>query len=364
MKQEEHLTAVQFDGYRARSLAPGELLLVDEHLADCAECRDQVYGPGFAAARVGNLREEFAVHLDYDQVVACAEGRGQPDLERHVLECKMCRGEVDDLREFRSQLSQTRREPVVMPVRRPVWQKPAWVAAAAGIVLVAGLATWPLWRPAAPPAQQMAQQPAKSLEPALPADQQAAVQLALASHKLERAPVLERLITRQGVLLGGPAEGKTFDILSPKGTAVVADRPVFRWQPLSAAASYVVAVFDDNFEKVAKSPSLTTPEWQPERPLARGRIFNWQVTAKVGGRTVRAPVPPAAEARFQVVSEDAASQIETARREHPQNHLLLAALCAKAGALDDSAKEVDALAATDATLAQSLRQSLDEIRKP
>jgi hypothetical protein len=126
----------------------------------------------------------------------------------------------------------------------------------------------------------------------------------------------------------------------------------------------VVAVFDDNFEKMAESPALATPEWQPDQPLARGRIFNWQVTAKVGGATVRAPVPPAAEARFEVVPDEGAARIEAARREHPQNHLLLAVLCAQTGALDDSAKELDALAATDAALAQSLRQSLDEIRKP
>lgn len=360
MTRAAHLTEGEFTGYRARTLAPDELLRVDGHLAECAECRDRI---GFTAGLIRNLRTEFSAHLDYDQTVACAEGRNPPDWEQHVRECPMCRAEVEDLREFRSQLSQTQREPVVIPIRRAVWQRPAWLAAAAAILLVAGLAIWSL-RPSSPPqAPQIAQQPAKSQEPALPPEQQAALQLALASQKLERAPVLDRLIAKRGVLLGTPAEGKTFDILAPMGTVVVTDRPAFRWQPVRGATSYRVSVFDENFEKVTESPDLPAPEWQPGDPLPRGRVFNWQVTAKVGGETVRAPVPPAAEARFQVVSEDAATQIETARREHPENHLLLAVLCAKAGALDESAKEVDALAATNATLAQALRQSLEGIRK-
>ena len=57
------------------------------------------------------------------------------------------------------------------------------------------------------------------------------------------------------------------------------------------------------------------------------------------------------------------AQIEDARRDHPANHLLLAVLMARAGALDDAERELDALASTDAATAQSLRLSLQEMRK-
>ena len=79
---------------------------------------------------------------------------------------------------------------------------------------------------------------------------------------------------------------------------------------------------------------------------------------------MKAPVPPAPEARFQVVSAETAAEIDSARREHPANHLLLAVLYARAGALDDAAGEIESLAATDPAAAASLRASLDRMRKP
>jgi hypothetical protein len=143
---------------------------------------------------------------------------------------------------------------------------------------------------------------------------------------------------------------------------VLDTRPVFRWQAVPGASKYVVAIFDDRFQKVAESSAVTAAEWTPEQPLARGRIYNWQVTAHIGARTLRSPVPPAPEARFQIAAVDTVAQIENARRDHPANHLLLAVLLAKAGALDESAQELDALAAVDPATAQSLRQSLQAIR--
>jgi hypothetical protein len=119
-------------------------------------------------------------------------------------------------------------------------------------------------------------------------------------------------------------------------------------------------VFDENFERVVESPAVTATEWQPYRPLARGRIYNWQVTATIAGKTIHAPTPPAPEARFQVVAQESADRIEMARREHPTNHVLLAALYAKAGDVVNAGKELDQLAATDPPTAAALRQSLKQ----
>jgi hypothetical protein len=82
------------------------------------------------------------------------------------------------------------------------------------------------------------------------------------------------------------------------------------------------------------------------------------VTATIGGKTIHAPTPPAPEARFQVVAQEAADRIEAARRDHPANHVLLAALCAKAGDVEDAGKELDQLATADPGTAALLRQSL------
>jgi hypothetical protein len=366
MKKADHLTEEQFSRYQRRTLEPAELLDVDQHIAQCEECLARLWRESGSVPALRDLRSQLSEHLDYDQIVACAEGTSSTAWEQHLAECDLCRTEVSDLRQFRTELSTASQtaKVIAMPARKTSWRLPAYAAIAAGTVLVAGLSFWALRKqsqPIAPPVQT-----AKTLQPVEPAllpEQQAAVDLALATGKLGRAPVLGRLIAKRGVLLGAPAEARTFEIGSPMGTTVLSDRPAFRWQPVEGAKKYVVSVFDADFREVAESPALTSAVWQPEQSLARGRIYYWQVTATVGGSTLRAPMPPAPEARFQVVRDGEAVEIESARRDHPGNHLLLAVLMANAGALDDAAVELDALAATDAATAQTLRESLNGIRK-
>jgi hypothetical protein len=365
MKKAEHLTEEQFNRYRHRTLAPAELLDVDRHIAQCEACLARLWKESDAIPPLRDLRSQLSEHLDYEQIVACAENASSEAHERHLAECELCRAEVDVLRQFRAQLNPRRSaQPIAMPVPGKSRRTPALAAIAAGTVLAAGLGFWMLRRqpPATPAVEVSKTNPIP--EPALSPGQQALIQSAIASRKLEPAPVLGSLITRRGVLLGPANEARTFEIGAPLGTTILTDRPFFRWQAVEGAAHYLVSVFDADFRKVAESPRLTEAVWQPEQPLARGRIYNWQVTATAGGVTFRSPVPPAPEARFQVVSAADAQNIESARRDHPGNHLLFAVLLAKIGALDDAAAELDALAATDSPAALALRESLNQIRKP
>ncbi|SPF53859.1 conserved hypothetical protein [Candidatus Sulfopaludibacter sp. SbA4] len=358
MIQPAHPTEEQFARFRSRSLAPLELLEVSDHIAACGECRGRLFEEEHAAAQLRSLRAELSTHLEYEQIAAAAEGSVPPGVERHLADCATCRAEVEDLRQFGRDLKSTPRAPIQMPARKVSWRLP--VAAAAAIVLVAAGVGFRYLHSPAPHTEVAATKPA---EPPLSADQNAAVAMAMDTHRLERSPILDRVISRRGVLLGAPSATGTFDLIAPLGTAVIADRPVFRWSPFSGASHYVVAIFDENFNQVSASPPVTATEWQPDRPLPRGRIYIWQVSATVGRKTVNAPVPPAPEARFQVVPPEVAAQVESARREHPANHLLLAVLCAKAGALDDAAVELDGLAASDPAAAASLRQSLAGMRQ-
>lgn len=359
-----HLTVEQIAGFRARNLAPAELLELDRHVADCDACRVRLYENVHADTDLRDLRRDLAQHLAYDEVVACAEGIAGSDVRRHLDECSMCREEVADLSRFRSDLNAPRADRTPTPIRQSAPRWPAIAALAAGVLVVAGLAYWAMnQRPQLPPsdiAKLMVPPPA---EPALSPEQQQAVQLALATHKLERAAILDSIVGRPGVLLGAPGSAAQFQLTAPMGTTVLMDRPVFRWQPAAGATRYVIAVFDEDFRKVAESPAVAGTEWQPEVSLPRGKVLNWQVTATIGGRAVRAPQPPAPEARFEVVGADTAAAIETARREHPANHLLLAALLAKAGAVDEASKELDALSASDPATAAALRESLTGQRK-
>ena len=361
-----HLTSEQIVAYRAKRLAPADLLELDRHLAECNTCRVNLYENVHADTGLRDLRRELAQHLAYEEVVAAAEGSADVSAQEHLNECAMCRAEVADLSRFRAELNTPRADRTPIPIRRPAPRWPAIAAIAAGVLVVAGLAYWGMNQ-----RQQVAKQespkqppaPAQPVEPPLTADQQSALQLAMTTHKLERAPVLDQLIGRQGVLLGAPAPAEQLKLTAPMGTTVLTDRPTFRWQPVTGATRYVVAVFDEDFKKVAESPAVTTPEWQPTTALPRSHVLNWQVTATIGATTLRAPQPPAPEAKFEVVASDVAAAIESARRDHPTNHLLLVALLAKAGALDDAAQEIDALSANDAATGARLRESLTSQRK-
>ena len=359
MNPELHPDNAQLARFQDRRLEPQELLAVGAHLAVCAECRDALYRRGAAQAQLSGLRLGMSEHLDYEQVAACAESRGDADAEAHLAECPSCREEVKDLRTFRERLHRAPGRLTQMPRRAP-----RWLAAAAALIVVAGVA----WRAGIRllphgSAAMAVRQPAPHREPALPAAQQEAVDAVLASGRFARPPVLDLLVSRREVLLGGRGESPTFEPTSPVGTAVTSDRPEFRWQAVPGATRYVVSVFDQEFNPVAQGGVSGEARWQPSTPLPRGRFYQWQVAATVGGETLLAPVPPAPEARFQVAPAPAVAAIEQARREHPDNHLLLAALLVQCGALDEAAAEVDALAASAPERARALRESLAQLRR-
>ncbi len=281
MTEAPHLTNQQFAGFQARTLAPAELLAVDQHLADCVECRDRLAREIHAPEQLAGLRELLSEHLEYHQLVAAAQGTPDSASDAHLAVCPMCRDEVEDLRQFQSSLK-TRPRVVEMPVRRPAWRIPAYAAIAAGLLLAAGLAIrGRRQEPPAPeqPIAQTAPAPTQPAEPALAPEQQAAVQLALSTHRLERAGVLDTLITKPSVLLGAAPQQKSFEVKAPVGTTVLTDRPLFSWREVPGASKYQVAVFDDRFQKVAESPALKVAEWTPRVPLTRGHVYSWQVTA-------------------------------------------------------------------------------------
>src|SRR4051812_30327222 len=131
MTNAAHLTPEQLRRYQDRTLAPGELLSADRHIADCGECRGVLFHRSGVQAQLSGLRSRFSEHLAYEQIVAMTEGRGDPKYADHLKECPQCRAEVEDLRQFRRELEPTPAGVVEMPRRRAAWVLPAWSAAAA-----------------------------------------------------------------------------------------------------------------------------------------------------------------------------------------------------------------------------------------
>lgn len=198
--------------------------------------------------------------------------------------------------------------------------------------------------------------------PPLPPSVQMDVKATLTAQQVKTPKVLlAQLLGEGGVTRGTVSDGMPFAVLSPLGTVVSTDCPTFRWQPLDGATNYRVTVFDADFNAVAKSDDLTTPEWTPPQPLPRGAIYQWQVIALKDGKEIASPVAPAPEAKFKVLEQDQADIIERVKRQHPNSHLTLGILYAQAGMLDDAEREFQALLKANPK-SPVARKLLDDVR--
>lgn len=137
------------------------------------------------------------------------------------------------------------------------------------------------------------------------------------------------------VTLGGP--------MSPAGTAVASPQPELTWPPVPHAQFVVTIAAGD--EVVARSRRLDTNRWTPDRPLARGRTYEWQVRVLRGDRIDALPSPPQPAPRFRVITDDAMHDLDAARAAHPNDDLLLGVLSAHYGLRDDARRNLASYAA-------------------
>jgi hypothetical protein len=145
------------------------------------------------------------------------------------------------------------------------------------------------------------------------------------------------------VLMGGADGGVSFSLLSPVSQIVRDVRPTLRWTPLEGAESYVVTVRDSHAGTVAMSGPLSSAEWSVPQPLRRGVVYSWKVLAVKDGEEIVSPLPTAADARFKVLEEMRAEELISAERLRPRSRLLLGALYARAGLLDEAEREFQQL---------------------
>jgi hypothetical protein len=242
----------------------------------------------------------------------------------------------------------------------------ALLALAAGIYLIVRVASLRGGPPSAPPTAPAASSPivaaitdgggritlaedgTLTTPTPLSLEYQVRAKLALQTRKVETSPQLADLRGAAAPLMGGGSE-RTFTLTAPVATMVATDRPTLSWAPLPDARDYQVTISDiaANYREVASSPALREPTWTVPRPLARGRIYSWQVVARTPSGEVKAPSTREGEVRFQVISPEVATALAQASSEHKQDHLLLGLLYAAAGLLDEAEAELRALAAAD-----------------
>lgn len=188
---------------------------------------------------------------------------------------------------------------------------------------------------------------------------------ALVNRRVERSPQLNGLSRPGSSLMSSDGRGAEFSVLDPAGSALLTDRPIFRWSELEGATGYVVEVYDAGFNLVASSPRLDARTWSAPQTLTRGKVYSWQVTAFKDGQEIKSPRPPAPQARFRILDRAKADELSRARRAYPSSHLTLGLLYARAGLLNEAEQEFRLLqrANPDSELARGLLRQVQALRR-
>jgi hypothetical protein len=198
----------------------------------------------------------------------------------------------------------------------------------------------------------------------MPEEFQQMIKTALVTGRVE-APELRALGRQTPKLMGEniPAEG--FKLINPVGIVTETDRPAFRWQPLKGATGYTVSVSDSDYKEVATSKVLSKTGWIIDRPLKRGKTYSWQVVALKGGQEIRSPNAPGVTAKFRVLDQTDADELEQARKIRPTSHLVMGLLYARAGLFDRAEQEFKALfnANPKSSAAQRLLRNVQVLKR-
>ena len=423
---------------------------IGEHLIVCDECRAAYQKVCELPEDRSPIKLEWAGHEAFDEahldfgreLVPYAEGRlGGWELEvveEHLAGCSPCAEDVAALRDVREEAELRAGTPhptpdvgaanvrprgwrQLLPTAQSMWpvfpfRKGAWAGVAALSIIIAAGAVLILMRrddplpqarqqqqpptlreqtespphtltqptpqpaPTAPPLPGKAYERRKTVEVAqaarnkggrseadmsgrrgLPDDLRAEVLDAARTGSMRKPQsTLTELAAPPLALRGGPEPNEpAFALDEPAGVVVVSRSPVLRWQPLAGAESYTVTVLDTDFNEVAQSGPLNATHWRVARPLERGRVYSWQVSASHGGRSVKAPAAPAAPVKFKIM--DARSNALIGRVKRSLDPLSLAVLYARVGALDEAARELSRIDGRSPD-ARSARRLLEQLQ--
>ncbi len=397
----KHLLIEDINKYLNGQMKPTELLKADDHLAVCDECFQQIADLGVArkAAEFDFLRSspEESEHLSYEQLKDYVN-ENPDDIERemtdvHLQVCLDCRRDLDGLFEMRKLIeadleSETLPPPVIeISNSTQIWNflfgKYPWRRgfAALGILLSVSLIGlyWFFNRqkpneivlttspaninqpqnnqnpnnilPTNIEPNNQAQQntnaetnlpgnsPGPSRTESIPPRYEEEMKRVLADGNLNIPAEIKQLNQATGKLMSGGTADIPFALSSPIGKFIQTNRPRFRWRELSGATGYIVQIFDTNYNQVATSPELSANHWQIDKPLAPNKMYLWQVTAIKDGKEIKSPVRPAPDAKFKVLDSVKARELEQAKRQSGNSPLLLGILYAKAGLLEEAARE-------------------------
>lgn len=409
----EHLLDQNLEQYAAGSLSSLEFLSVDDHLAECDQCRNRLARLRNAEARIGSFLAQFQnvsiEHLQYEDLEAYVDHTcDETDREimgSHLQDCLACTQQVSELQKAVAGGPSFGRK-VIFLWNSPRYSSPFRLVAAAAVVacfaFVLALVTGSKDDGGLQARLRMEQQ--KNLH-----SQQELKTARQKIAELERATTSEPLVaslrdnaktvgvTKSGNLLGaqeysehyqqlakltlqdqriplpswtaklrgqevtlmGQNTAQSFHLSQPIGVVVETARPRFTWLPLQPGAQYRVDIFNSQFHRVAASEMLQDTSWTPISDLPRGTTYLWKVTAVVNGKETVSPVPPEPEAKFKVLEEIQLVELNRARTNG--SHLWLGLVYADSGMIREARSEFDLLLREnpDSPLAQNLLESLN-----
>jgi len=120
-----------------------------------------------------------------------------------------------------------------------------------------------------------------------------------------RAIAIPTFITAMpGAVRGAEAAAHPPRAIEPFRSAVLDARPRFSWTPIPGAKRYRVAVFDENYEEIARSEALKASagtSWTPSKPLPAGVDLSWHVVAETETGEISSAGSERAEAVFRVL---------------------------------------------------------------
>jgi len=352
-----HLSRDDLARWRRGEVTGDSVLAIGHHLGECHRCAELASGEVHLAASLRALNDQFATEVEHPdsegELLAYAEGtllaEHRDRIDAHLVECTRCREDLADLRGVFSARPR--------PSRR-------WILAlAAGLALVVTAAVlFRFERTATTPAPVEPAVVRRTTPPvAAPPSRFARAEWAQAVEglrsgaSLDRPRVLDALRRKPDVLRGDAAPQAR---LEPVGVVLANARPRFTWTAPAGALS-TVTIFDGERE-VARSTSLRGRVWTPPRALVRGVTYTWQVDVESHGETNILPMPPAPPARFHIAGQAIVTELEAARRLHPDDHLLLAVLQARAGFDREARAELARVHnPNDAALAKRLLRELE-----
>ena len=306
----------------------------------------------------------------------------QRDLQVHILECPECLALLETCEDIRDDLA-----PRAAAIRQksekrswslgPLllsWRSAALAGLACVVVVAAVLGVRTGWisghgmhNADGTVVTSEGGKPATFLEiSALSPAEQSAVRRTISDHNISYPPELSDLRGKPGTLLGESPGNEAFRVLEPLGEVVIEPRPLFRWQPIGGAVSYSVVIIDTKTKKMQSSPVGNLTQWQPAHPLQHGEVYEWQVTAVMSdGKSVIAPAFPNPKAKFRVIDQTRADELERFRQTHPEAHLVLGIVYAEAGILKDAEQEFSEVPenSRDFELAQNFLRNVRKLRQ-